>query len=151
MRVPVANRIGEENDGWTVAKYLLEFERGSAFASRIRGMMRQVKAIATAETSSGDGQALVDDAAFCRKFSDVEVALAAVDYTERRVISSLSTGRNAGDLVASMLKLKGTETMRTGHRNPRWKPLVTTPGPTSAVRWALARTKRLSVPTTPPP
>lgn len=111
VRVPVTNRIGEENDGWTVAKYLLEFERGSAFASRIRGMMRQVKAIATAERS-GDGQALVDDAAFCRKFSDVEIALAAVDYTERRVISSLSTGRNAGDSVASMLKLKGTETMQ---------------------------------------
>ena len=28
VRTPVANRIGPENAGWTVAKYLLEFERG---------------------------------------------------------------------------------------------------------------------------
>ena len=32
VRVPVDNRIGEENKGWTYAKYLLEFERGNAYA-----------------------------------------------------------------------------------------------------------------------
>jgi len=111
VKVPVSNRIGEENDGWTVAKYLLEFERGHAFASRIRGMLRQVKSIATSEVG-GDGRTLMKDEAFSRKVFDLEIALEAVDYTERRVISSLSTGGNAGDSVASMLKLKGTETMQ---------------------------------------
>jgi alkylation response protein AidB-like acyl-CoA dehydrogenase len=111
VKVPVANRIGEENGGWTVAKYLLEFERGHAFASRIRGMLRQVKVIASAERD-GVGGTLMDDAAFCRKVYGLEIALEAVDYTERRAISSLSTGGNAGDSVASLLKLKGTETMQ---------------------------------------
>ena len=111
VRVPVANRIGEENQGWTVAKYLLEFERGHAFASRIRGMLRQLKAMAQAERA-GDGQALSNDESFARRLSEVEIALTAVDFTERRVISQLSTGGSTGDSAASMLKLKGTETMQ---------------------------------------
>ena len=32
VRVPVANRLGEENDGWSVAKYLLTYERGGRYA-----------------------------------------------------------------------------------------------------------------------
>lgn len=111
VRIPVANRMGEENGGWTVAKYLLEFERGHAFASRIHGLLRQVRLMADSERN-GHGGSLWDDPAFRRKVSEVEIALAAVDFTERRVISQLSTGRNAGDAAASMLKLKGTETMQ---------------------------------------
>lgn len=111
VRIPVANRIGEENDGWTVAKYLLEFERGHAFASRIRGVLANVRAIAGRERN-GDGGVLWDDPAFRRKASELDVALSAVDFTERRVISQLSTGRNTGDAAASMLKLSGTETMQ---------------------------------------
>lgn len=112
VRIPVANRMGEENDGWTVAKYLLEFERGHAFASRIRGLVRQVRLMAGHERN-GQGDSLWDDPLFRRKVSEVEIALAAVDFTERRLISQLSTGRNSGDTAASMLKLKGTETMQS--------------------------------------
>lgn len=112
VRIPVANRMGEENDGWTVAKYLLEFERGHAFASRIRGLVRQVRLMAGHERN-GQGDSLWDDPVFRRKVSEVEIALAAVDFTERRLISQLSTGRNSGDTAASMLKLKGTETMQS--------------------------------------
>lgn len=111
VRIPVANRMGDENDGWTVAKYLLEFERGHAFASRIRGLVRQVRLMAGHERN-GQGDSLWDDPVFRRKVSEVEIALAAVDFTERRLISQLSTGRNSGDTAASMLKLKGTETMQ---------------------------------------
>jgi acyl-CoA dehydrogenase len=103
--------MGEENAGWTVAKYLLEFERGHAFASRIRGMVRQVRAIAEAERN-GDGQALWNDPAFRQKVSEADIAVSAVDFTERRVISALSNGGSTGDSAASMLKLKGTETMQ---------------------------------------
>lgn len=112
VRIPVANRMGDENDGWTVAKYLLEFERGHAFASRIRGLVRQVRLMAGHERN-GQGDSLWDDPVFRRKVSEVEIALAAVDFTERRLISQLSTGRNSGDTAASMLKLKGTETMQS--------------------------------------
>lgn len=112
VRIPASNRVGKENDGWTVAKYLLEFERGHAFASRIRGALRAVHTIAKAE-SNGSGGALWDDGNFRRKISSVEIELAAVDFTERRIISQLSTGGNTGDSAASMLKLKGTETMQS--------------------------------------
>lgn len=112
VRVPVANRIGEENDGWTVAKYLLEFERGHAFAARIRAALRQVKMLAAAE-ASGSGVPLAEDDDFRRRLAEAEIAADAVDFTERRIISQLAAGGSTGDAAASMLKLKGTETLQT--------------------------------------
>lgn len=110
VRIPVANRMGEENDGWTVAKYLLEFERGGAYAARIFGLLRAIKEVAALERDGG--APLLNDAAFRRKLIEVEVATLAVDMTERRVISQVSTGSSAGNEAASMLKLKGTETLQ---------------------------------------
>jgi alkylation response protein AidB-like acyl-CoA dehydrogenase len=110
VRVSQANRVGRENDGWTVAKYLLEFERGGSYAARIRGMLGRVKAMA-ADVQS-DGGALLDTSDFRRKISNLEVELTAVDFTERRVIASLGVGRNVGDSTASMLKLRGSETLQ---------------------------------------
>jgi alkylation response protein AidB-like acyl-CoA dehydrogenase len=112
VRIPVANRVGEENQGWTVAKYLLEFERGGgSFAARLKGAMRQLKSIATAERSDG-GDPLWSDPDFRTRTAQVEVETLAVEYTEQRVVSQLSTGAPAGDATASMLKLKGSETMQ---------------------------------------
>jgi alkylation response protein AidB-like acyl-CoA dehydrogenase len=111
VRIPVANRVGEENQGWTVAKYLLEFERGGSYAARIRGLLRSVKAIA-AQEAGDDGGPLWADRDFRRKTLSVEVELQAVDWTERRVIAGLSQGGPVGDATASMLKLKGSETMQ---------------------------------------
>ena len=47
VRTPVANRIGPENAGWTVAKYLLEFERGNAYAPGLRHMLNKARKIAS--------------------------------------------------------------------------------------------------------
>ena len=110
VRVPVANRVGAENQGWTVAKYLLEFERGGSYAARIRGMLSRVKEVAAVEEQ--DGGPLLADPDFRRELSELDMAVTAVDFTERRVISGLSTGRNLGDATASMLKLKGSETQQ---------------------------------------
>lgn len=110
-RVPMANRVGRENDGWTVAKYLLEFERGGSYAARIRGLLARIKAMA-GETAAGDGGRLLDCRDFRRRLTDLEVDLTAVDFTERRVIASLGVGRNVGNSTASMLKLRGSETMQ---------------------------------------
>lgn len=112
VRVPVANRVGEENRGWQVAKYLLEFERGGgAWSARIRGLMRQLRRVAASETSGG-GSPLAHDPQFRRRISELEAEIMAVEFSERRVVSGLSTGANAGDAVASMLKLKGSETQQ---------------------------------------
>ncbi len=111
VRVPVKNRVGEENAGWTVAKYLLEFERGGSYAARIRGMLSRVKEAAALERGD-DGRPLIADPAFRKKVAELEVAVTAVDLTERRVISGLSNKRNVGDATASMLKLIGSETQQ---------------------------------------
>lgn len=110
VRVPQSNRVGAENAGWTVAKYLLEFERGGSYAARIRGMLWRARDMAT-DTPSGEGR-LIDDEAFRHKIAALEVELIAVDFTERRVIASMTVGRNVGDATASMLKLKGSETLQ---------------------------------------
>jgi len=110
VRIPATNRVGEEGKGWTVAKYLLEFERGGgSYSTRIGGMLRKVKAIAARECS-GNGHALRCDPVFALKLAQVEAEIIAIDFTERRVISQLSTGKAVGDATASMLKLKGSET-----------------------------------------
>jgi acyl-CoA dehydrogenase len=107
VRCPVANRVGEENQGWKVAKYLLEFERGGgSFAAQMYAAMRKVRAIAEAEGG------LLDDPAFRRKYAELEVDIATVDMTEQRVISQTSSGTPVGDATASMLKMKGTETLQ---------------------------------------
>ena len=111
VRIPAANCMGEENEGWTVAKYLLEFERGGAFAPRIQGLMQQVRGLAASE-ADGAGGALLQDPSYAVRLRELEIALMALDFTERRVVSLLSTGHNAGDAAASMLKLKGTETLQ---------------------------------------
>ncbi|WP_304170570.1 acyl-CoA dehydrogenase family protein [Phenylobacterium aquaticum] len=111
VRIPVANRVGEENQGWTVAKYLLEFERGGVFSPRVKGLMAKVRHMAAAERAD-TGLSLIQDPAFRRKVIELEIELAAVEATERMVISKLSAGGAAGDSSASLLKLKGTETMQ---------------------------------------
>ncbi|MEO8812610.1 MAG: acyl-CoA dehydrogenase family protein [Caulobacteraceae bacterium] len=112
VRVPVSQRVGAENDGWTVAKYLLEFERGGgSYAARLAGAMRQVRAMAKAE-AAGDGSPLWRDADFRRRAADLEVAISAVEFTERRVVSAASSGKPVGSAISSMLKLKGSETMQ---------------------------------------
>lgn len=107
VRTPVANRVGEENQGWAVAKYLLEFERGgAAFGAGLKSALAKAQNIAKAEGE------LWRDPDFRRKVAELEVDIAAVDMTEQRVVSNTSTGKPVGDATASMLKLKGTETMQ---------------------------------------
>ena len=108
VRVPKANRIGEENQGWTVAKYLLEFERGgSAYGPGLQVALEGVRRIAGQERS-GDGAALIDDDAFRAKLAKAEMDVTALEYTEKRIMSALSQGQNPG-AASSMFKLRGSE------------------------------------------
>lgn len=98
--------IGEENKGWTYAKYLLEFERGNAYASGLRNMLRKVRKIASKEVA-GDVPVLRDPD-FARKLARTEIRVEAIDATEQRVLSALSAGQNVGP-ESSMLKYQGSE------------------------------------------
>lgn len=100
VRVPFANVVGRVDDGWTVAKYLLEFERGgSAYGPRLRERIRALRRTANA-------LGLGDDMA--RKISEAEVEVTALEFNELRAMSALSRGAAPGP-QASMMKVLGTE------------------------------------------
>ncbi|MEM0987023.1 MAG: acyl-CoA dehydrogenase family protein [Pseudomonadota bacterium] len=110
VRVPIAESlIGEENKGWTYAKYLLEFERGNAYAPGLRTMLSKAKKIAATEQTGGD--ALIRDADFARKLAGLEIKIDSLDATERRIFSALSAGEAVGP-ESSMLKCAGSETQQ---------------------------------------
>ncbi len=111
VRVPKANRVGPENEGWTVAKYLLEFERGGAYAAALAVGIEKIKTIATAEHSD-NGARLIDDPAYRAKVSDAEISVKAMEITEHRVMSALAGGKNPGP-ASSMLKTRGSEMTQT--------------------------------------
>ena len=109
VRTPQANRVGEENDGWSVAKYLLEFERGGSFAPALRARLKRLRALALEETCNGGP--LLDNAAFEMRLAQAEIKLQAIQITEHRVASALTSGQNPGPL-SSMLKTQGTEMLQ---------------------------------------
>jgi len=86
VRIPVANRIGPENEGWTVAKYLLDHEReGGAFAiSPLFVALERIKAQAR-EAPGDTGGRLADDPAFRRKLAWIEIELTAAKALEDRL------------------------------------------------------------------
>jgi acyl-CoA dehydrogenase len=110
VRVPKANRLGEENDGWTVAKYLLEFERGGGSGAGLQVALERLRAMASAEAND-DGERLIDDALFSKKLAAAQVTVLAIEMSEQRVMSALAAGRNPGP-ASSMLKMQGTEAMQ---------------------------------------
>lgn len=107
VRVPVENRIGEENQGWTYAKVLLTHERtGTAGVANSKQRLAGLKKKAE-DTSDGYGM-LNDNATWKQKVADVEIELLALEYTELRTLATVSTGKAPGP-ESSILKLIGTE------------------------------------------
>ena len=107
VRVPVANRIGEEGQGWTYAKYLLQFERGNAYAPGLSEQLATVKQIASIERSDRGGR-MLDDPDFRRKLAEMEIKIEALNATELRVFAGRANGEAMG-AVSSMLKLEGSQ------------------------------------------
>jgi alkylation response protein AidB-like acyl-CoA dehydrogenase len=100
VRIPVENRVGEENQGWTVAKALLEFERGGgAAASALKAQLNTARRIAETEGWWGE------EAAFRRRWCELDIELMALDVAERQTAEALMSGRRVGDATASRLKL----------------------------------------------
>jgi hypothetical protein len=107
VRVPAENLVGEENKGWTYAKFLLGHERaGIAAVGQSKRQIEKVKDIARAEQSGG--RPLIEDGRFRDKVSNVEIRLMALEYTELRSLAAESKGQAPGP-EASLLKIKGTE------------------------------------------
>ncbi|MGY6633434.1 MAG: acyl-CoA dehydrogenase family protein [Alkalilacustris sp.] len=106
VRVPVENLVGEENKGWTYAKYLLTHERtniaGVGFA---RTGLAALKRIA-AQERAGAGS-LLENPLFAARIAEVEIDLMAMATTNLRVLAAAKAGQAPG-VESSMLKVKGT-------------------------------------------
>ena len=105
VRVPIENRVGEENKGWTYAKYLLGFEPTTmAGVATSKAALKGLKHIA-AERLGDDGRPLIDDLRFRDRVAQVEMELMALEFTNLKVISA--SGKPGPE--ASILKIKGSE------------------------------------------
>ena len=108
VRVPAANLVGAENQGWDVAKSLLEFERGGHnFTIDHKKQMAKIDRQASTQLSA-DGGLWEDNPVFQAKLADVAVDALALEFTELRVKGAFEAGGNAGAL-SSLIKVMGTE------------------------------------------
>ncbi len=110
VRVPVGNRVGEENDGWRVTNVTLRFERGTAFTSEmiaLREQLAEIKSVAERVTR-GDARAW-DDAALRRELGHLQAELDALFAMLKRSVSEASDGGLPQLGSAAALKLFYTE------------------------------------------
>jgi alkylation response protein AidB-like acyl-CoA dehydrogenase len=107
VRVPAANRIGEEGKGWTYAKYLLQHERlGVVSLPGIRHSMRRAEAALA--LPDGNGTRLADNPAFTHRLVDFKVRLRALEGWVQKGLAELLEGGSPG-VEVSMIKIRGTE------------------------------------------
>lgn len=106
VRIPVSLRVGEENQGWEIAKYLLLNERGGgSAAAALKSALFRTRAV-IAKESNEDGVSLLEDSYFQDKLAMLEIEIAAIEATERRNVSNASQSGSAAMANASMQKLK---------------------------------------------
>ena len=107
VKVPVANLVGEENKGWTYAKYLLTYER-----TNIAGVGFSVAALERLKRIAAKvqrhGRPLIEDPSFATRLAKVEIDLENMKTTNLRVIAAVAGGGVPG-AESSMLKIRGTE------------------------------------------
>jgi len=102
VEVPVENLVGEENKGWTYAKYLLAHERTNiADVNRAKRELERLKRLAQSE-------GLMDDPRFRDQVALLEVDIVALEMMVLRVLSAQAGGKKALD-IAGLLKIKGSE------------------------------------------
>ena len=107
VKVPVENRIGEENQGWTYAKFLLGHERfGIARLAESKARLAYLKSIARSHRVGGN--LLAEDTDFMRSVAETEIELTALEYTELRALLNAERGGAPG-VEANMLKIRGTD------------------------------------------
>lgn len=102
----VENLVGEEGQGWSVAKYLLENERGgSCSAPALLAALDRLESQA-AEVLSDDGAPMLADPVFAARLARLRLETAAFEITELRILAELSKGRAPGPQT-SLVKLVG--------------------------------------------
>ena len=107
VRVPVENLVGEENKGWTCAKYLLTFERtGIAGVGSSKAALAHLKQVAREQQVNG--KPLIEEPHFRSRLADVEMELMSLEMTNLRTVAAAEAGGVPG-AESSFLKIMGTE------------------------------------------
>jgi acyl-CoA dehydrogenase len=107
VRVPLANRLGEEGCGWTYAKYLLEFERGGDFyAARLRHDLKLIQDRAAA--TPGYAGTLADSPEISARLSELEIHTDALEIVELQLLQTVQAGDNPGAHLSSLIRLRAT-------------------------------------------
>jgi alkylation response protein AidB-like acyl-CoA dehydrogenase len=107
VKVPKANAVGPIGQGWTVAKHLMQFERGgSAYTPGFKARLARIADILDAEYAGGDPSG--EGAALRRQLAGAAIQVDALEAVELRVMSALSVGAAPGP-ESSMMKTVGTE------------------------------------------
>ena len=136
VRVPKANVVGRIGEGWTVAKYLMEFERGGGIATpELKARLGRLRAMAAAEASDAGGR-LSDDRSYMRRLHTLAIEIEALEALELQILANLSQGDSPG-AKSSMMKTVGTELSQrltelaieaAGHYATAYQPHATCPG-----------------------
>ena len=101
VRTPKSGRVGEENKGWEVAKFLLEFERGgNVQAGRVRSLFTRVVVLIRARCP--------DDAGLLARMAELGTDIDAMEMIDISVLSKLQTGANPGP-ISSLVKLRWSQ------------------------------------------
>ena len=108
VRVPVQNLVGDENKGWTYAKFLLTHERtNNAGIGACKRALKKLKEIAAQQVSAG--RPLIEDPRFRDRIAQVELELTALEITNLRVLSATADETRTLGPEVSVLKIKGSE------------------------------------------
>lgn len=106
VRVPKANRVGQENQGWSVAKYLLQFERFSMASIELRRLLTRAERMIQLNAYTHAPDSEIRD-----KIAGLEIECAAIEASEQRVLVQLNAGETPGS-VSSVLNAVSSETLQ---------------------------------------
>jgi alkylation response protein AidB-like acyl-CoA dehydrogenase len=107
VRVPIENRVGDENKGWSYAKFLLGHERsGIGAVGRSKRELTRLKYIASQQRDRAGS--IWHEPRFRARVAQLEIELLALELTNLRMLSAEQAGRAPG-AEASILKIKGSE------------------------------------------
>ena len=109
VRIPLENIVGEENKGWTYAKFLLGNERnGIANVGASKARLRRVRELAATNVYGAGPK--IDDPLFRARLNGLEVDLKVLEVMQLRIISnSRNLPKGQPDPYSSILKIKGSE------------------------------------------
>ncbi len=108
VRVPVENLVGEENKGWSYAKYLLSYER-SSMANIGPSMAAFDRLLQIAQSERRNGRPLIDDPLFQARLTRLEIDLENLKTTNLRALAADGNSAAASLEMSAMLKIRGTE------------------------------------------